>query len=216
MASPEDVWSDGYLMIPRRWFPKAGHRGRDALDFDRQAREPEARVDLLAMANHDDRNGLARGCCDPSLQFLADRWNWTRSKVVRFFDRLEREAVITRQKRTGQKRSMTRFLAYDPPQRAGTSAVQSEGQSRYKESQSPQGLPGIARHSPAMPSGTPAGPNRTKRVALARKEEGYERKACPSCWSVEIGVDDEACSRCLGLSGLQAEIDAWQPDGVAP
>ncbi len=213
MNSPDDLWSDGYVIVPRRLLPKAGHRGPHAWDSDKPARESEARLDLWGMANHDNRNGLHRGCCDPSLDFLAQRWNWDRSKVVRFLQRLERDMLIVREKRTGSKRTVTRFLAYDRPSKADTSAIQRKHRSRYKESQSPKGFPGIARHSPPMRPDTVPEPNRTKRVALARKEEGYQRKKCPECWDVEIDADKEVCNRCLGLPDLRAEIDAWQPEG---
>ena len=217
MTDPDDLWSDGYVMMPRRWFPKAGHRGPGSIDSDKAAREPEARVDLLALANHDYRNGLEPGCCDPSLQFLADRWNWDRSRVVRFLRRLERENVIAREKPLGRRNAVTRFLAYDPPKKADTSATHPRSRDRYRESPAPNGFRGSSRHSPSRPTDTAPGPNRTKRIARARKEEGYKKKACPSCWHVEIDAAEEACGGCLGLPSLDDEITRWRPeDGGLP
>ena len=193
------------MKVPRCWFPKAGHRGPQALDSDNPAREPEARVDLLMMANHDNRNGLERGCCDPSLGFLADRWNWDRSKVRRFLQRLERGSFITRENRKGRRQTVTRFLAYGPPQEADTLATHSRGRSRHNGSQVPQPVQGRPRHSPPVPTNTVRDPNRTKRVGSARKEEVSEKKACSCGRNVEIDADEEACSTCR----REAEYSAW-------
>ena len=101
MSDPNDLWSDGFVCVPRRWYPK-----------DRIAEETyserEAKVDLFFLANHDERDGLARGSCDPSLSFLVERWNWKKSRVVRFLKELEREQITIREKWPGRRQTVTR------------------------------------------------------------------------------------------------------------
>ncbi len=206
MSDPNDLWSDGFVCVPRRWFPK-----------DRIAKEAcserEAKVDLLFLANHDERGGLPKGYCDPSLSFLAERWNWDKSKVCRFLERFERERTILREKWPGRKHTVTRFLAYDPPQKADTLATQRKAPSRYNEVESRRGFSPPPRHSSTVPTDTVPEPNRTKRVGSARKEEvREEKKTCPQCWQIEIGADQVACGRCIGMSQQEEEIAEWQPE----
>lgn len=194
------------MCVPRRWYPK-----------DRIAKEAysrrEAKVDLLFLANHDERGGLPRGYCDPSLSFLAERWNWDKSKVVRFLKGLGRERIILREKWPGRKHTVTRFLAYDPPQKADTLATQRKTPSRYNEAQSRRGFSPSPRHSSTVPTDTVPDPNRPKRVGSARKEEIREgMKTCPECWQTEIRGDQAACSRCIGHPELESQMNEWQPE----
>ena len=207
MPDPNDLWSDGFVCVPRRWFPKDRIADKEAYS------QREAKVDLLFLANHDERNGLPKGYCDPSLSFLAERWNWERSKVVRFLDGLETEQVILREKWPGRKYMVTQFLAYEPPQKADTLAIQRKTRSRYSEDQSASGFSHPPRYSPIGPTDTVPEPNRTKRVGSARKEEVKGvRRVCPECWEIEIGADQAACSRCIGINEQKKEIAEWQPE----
>lgn len=68
----------------------------------------QAWVDLLMMANHDNRKRLAggkvemfrRGTVYHSTYDLAKRWKWSRSKVTRFLDLLEAEKMVTTKRTT--------------------------------------------------------------------------------------------------------------------
>ncbi|MCC5911420.1 MAG: hypothetical protein JJT76_13375 [Clostridiaceae bacterium] len=63
----------------------------------------EAWVDLLLIANHKDKNVMVgmdvleikRGDNLTSIKHLADKWQWSRSKVKKFLDLLEGEGMIT-------------------------------------------------------------------------------------------------------------------------
>ena len=208
MTTPPDpsaLWSDGFVCVPRRWYPK------DRI-ADETYSKREAKVDLLFLANHDERNGLPSGCCDPSLSFLAVRWKWQRSKVVRFLKRLEKESIIRWEKWADRRNKVTRFLAYEPP-RADTLTTQRKMRSRYTQSPSLHGFSDPPRHIPIVPSDTVPDPNRTKRVGSAKKVEVREEKrACPQCWQIEIGADQAACGRCIGLESLGKEITEWQSE----
>lgn len=69
-------------------------------------------ADLIMMVNHEDRKimfdghpvDVVRGSCITSIRKLGDRWGWSRSKVSRFLDDLEREQMVTQKRAT--KRTM--------------------------------------------------------------------------------------------------------------
>ena len=70
--------------------------------FDRRS----AWIDLILMVNHEDRRVLING--NPviigagqrwiSVRTLAQRWGWSKGKVTRFLNLLERDAMVTLQK----------------------------------------------------------------------------------------------------------------------
>ena len=157
MPDPNELWSHGFVSVPRRWFPKDRIAGG-------KCSKREAVVDLFFLVNPDERDGLSKGCCDPSLSFLAERWNWTKSKVVRLLKKLERERIIVREKWPGRSQTVTRFLAYEPSPKTDTLATQQKTRKRYTELQSPSGFSHPPRHSPIVPTDTVPKPNRTKRV----------------------------------------------------
>jgi hypothetical protein len=201
MVDPDDLWSDGWVKLPRRLVPKAQDRDNGP------ARKREALVDLWSLANHDDRNGLSRGCCDPSIDFLAERWNWNRNKVVRFFKRLERERFIARLKRPGLARTVTQFLAYDESPKTDTPAIQSAPQGRHTKPQLGSGSSQDVRHGSVMSSDTHTGPNRSKRTTLASVKERDRKTVCRSCGSVETNANQEVCSRCLNDDPMRQDIE---------
>lgn len=67
--------------------------------FDRRS----AWIDLILMANHEDRKVLINGRLVVigagqrwvSVRVLAERWGWSKSKVMRFLTLLERDSMIT-------------------------------------------------------------------------------------------------------------------------
>lgn len=57
-------------------------------------------IDLILMANHKDAKifggkDVKRGDVNRSVLFLADRWGWSRGKVRRFLEKLEREQMAS-------------------------------------------------------------------------------------------------------------------------
>ena len=204
IVDPNDLWSDGWVKVPRRLLPKAQDREK------RPARKREALVDLWALANHDDRNGLSRGCCDPSIDFLAERWNWDRNKVVRFFHRLERERFIARLKRPGLARTVTQFLAYDPPPKTDNPAIQPAPNGRHTNPKPESGSSQDVRHGSVISSDTDTRPNRSKRTTRASVKERDRETVCTSCGSVETNADQDVCSRCLSSDQMQQDIEHFR------
>ena len=60
-------------------------------------------IDLILLANHEDGKymyrgqlkEIKRGTVCRSMLYLAERWGWSRGKVKRFLDALEREGMVT-------------------------------------------------------------------------------------------------------------------------
>ena len=97
---------------------------RQLADNDLWLLEPftkgQAWVDLLLLANHKPalmtiKNGkiisLERGDCGISILGLADRWQWSREKVKRFLNTLEREKQVS--KKEVENRLIIKILNYD-------------------------------------------------------------------------------------------------------
>lgn len=95
MKDKEDInhgWISLHRKIQENWiFPK----GRTFTQF-------EAWVDLLLNANHKEQKVVLknelyickRGQQLRSMQTLAEKWNWSRSKVRRFFDLLVKDSMV--------------------------------------------------------------------------------------------------------------------------
>lgn len=94
---------------------------------DKPFSKGQAWVDLLMMVNHEDKRILFdgnpvqiwRGCTMTSERKLADKWGWSRSKVHRFLEMLEREIMIRVDRTT--KRTMISIVNYDVYQKQRTS-----------------------------------------------------------------------------------------------
>ena len=90
--------NDGWIRLYRQvqgsrlWLEKPFDKGR-------------AWVDLLLLANYEDVeiyfNGelvlVIRGQLITSIRMLSERWGWSKDKVLRFWDMLEKEGMIKRQ-----------------------------------------------------------------------------------------------------------------------
>lgn len=91
------------------------HRGyiklfRKLLDNPKWTAEPFSRaqawIDLLFLANYKDsyfrvrgiKVEIPRGCLGHSLSTLADRWKWSKNKVIRYLNELEMDTQIEQQK----------------------------------------------------------------------------------------------------------------------
>lgn len=76
-------------------------------------------VDLIMMANHKDKGVLfdkrvivvKRGSCITSIRKLAEKWHWSRNRVARFLDMLERDTMIATKRDT--KKTLITIVNYD-------------------------------------------------------------------------------------------------------
>lgn len=75
----------------------------------------QAWIDLLLLANHRPKKMLLdggletipRGSRVTSIQRLGERWKWSRSKVNRFLEKLQKDEMISYKKRTGKFTAIT-------------------------------------------------------------------------------------------------------------
>lgn len=103
---------------------------RDIRDHEIWQEKPFSRgqawADLLMMVNHEDKRimfdgnpvTIWRGCVMTSERKLADQWGWSRSKVHRFLEMLEREIMVRVDRTT--KRTMISIVNYDDYQNPRT------------------------------------------------------------------------------------------------
>ena len=212
-------WDDGYSPVPRAWFRKGG-LPPDHPDFGKPMSEREARVDLLILANHDERDGLPRGSCDPALTYLEWRWNWQRGRVRRFLDGLVRDEIIVRDEWSDRGRIVTRFVGFDPPRKATQPATPPEDSKRHSGVQEPQRFSEGPRHPSNAHSDIARDPNRKepfdwKKEDVRLEGDRTEQRPCSSCGDVAIAWDEDECSRCLSSKRSQQLIDRWTPEGVS-
>lgn len=86
----------------------------------------KAWIDLIMMANHTDQKvyfdnqliTVKRGTFITSIRHLAERWHWSRGRVSRFLDVLERDSMIATVRDT-KKTSVTieNYRFYQPPKK---------------------------------------------------------------------------------------------------
>lgn len=70
-------------------------------------------IDLVAQAQWKSRGPLDRGQLEASERFLEDRWNWGRSRVRHFLEKLEAGGMIRRETDRGGRPSLITILNYD-------------------------------------------------------------------------------------------------------
>lgn len=109
---------------------------RDIRDHELWQDKPFSRgqawVDLIMMVNHEDKRILfdgnpvtvMRGCVMTSERKLAEQWGWSRSKVHRFLEVLEREIMVHVDRTT--KRTMISIVNYDDYQKVRTTTRATE------------------------------------------------------------------------------------------
>ncbi len=101
--------------------------------------EGQAWIDLLLLANHEDKKFLSgtsmvegkRGCVYKSMLFLANRWGWDRKKVKRFLMTLQMDNMIT-QNATTQGTTIS-IVKYGDFQNQGTTKRATNGQRSEKK-----------------------------------------------------------------------------------
>ena len=80
--------------------------------FEEKFTRAQAWIDLLLLANHKNKKmrvrgiqiEVKRGQIGRSKETLADRWQWSRSKVMRFLEELENNGMIEQQKNNKNSR----------------------------------------------------------------------------------------------------------------
>ena len=94
----------------------------------------QAWVDLILLANHKPgqirirgiKVDVPRGCCGWSQGALAERWKWSRGRVIRFLDELQTVQQIEQQKTNVT--TLIKIKNYDSYQGDGTADSTADGQ----------------------------------------------------------------------------------------
>lgn len=84
----------------------------------------QAWVDLLLLADHenDETGRYRKGTVYRGKEFLSKRWKWSRNKVTRFYDYLEKKGMITQYKTQGgtHNGTLVTIVNYDKYQKRNT------------------------------------------------------------------------------------------------
>ena len=95
MAKKKDK---GWIKLHRQIVDSTIWQSKDPFD------DRSAWIDLLLMANHESRVmqipnkqfiTIQAGQLHTSMQHLADRWHWSRNRVIRYFKRLSEQGMCT-------------------------------------------------------------------------------------------------------------------------
>lgn len=104
----------GWVLIHRKIWDSAIWTSEEA--FDRRS----AWIDLILMANHEDKEKvisasdtqkIRRGQIHCSTKFLANRWGWSKNKVLRYLALLKSADMVTTQRYNG--RTLITLIKYD-------------------------------------------------------------------------------------------------------
>lgn len=102
-----------------------------------RACESWAWIELIAMARWRDEGGLRRGELRVAQSYLATRWHWSRSRVQRFLEDLEKAGEIRRGHGTGREPDRIVICQYDRYQKPRTASGSANGSANgsqvYKE-----------------------------------------------------------------------------------
>lgn len=108
--------SKGWVKMDRDYRETAGFKNE-------KYSRPEAYLDLICLANWDDKTWrgitIKRGSFATSKQALADRWKWTRQSVLRLLKTLKNRTLIDAQtvRTTDGECTLVTILDYDKNQR---------------------------------------------------------------------------------------------------
>ena len=186
-----------YFSVPRDLFPKGAHLKKGHPDYGNPYSEREALVDLLSLANHDVRDGLPAGACDPAITVLERRWHWNRSRVCRALARWEKEGRIARENWPGRRSAVTRILGVGEAKLALLETIPPATHNKSVNTR----LPGAAVTHPPIP------------IECSTVRESVDRP-CPSCKNVAINPGRVECKRCAALADQADEIAAFAPSVV--
>lgn len=109
MRSAEDL-GGGWVPIERRLL-SPGHDLHPRQQGE-EVSKAFARIDLWALAVWDELGDLKPGELKASQRELANRWDWDRSRVRRFLNRLEERGEIERESRSGAQADLIRIVRY--------------------------------------------------------------------------------------------------------
>lgn len=158
-------------------------------------------VDLLSLARWKDGGGLERGQLKMKQRTLAQRWNWSRSKVKRFLTQLEDQGRIVRDPQTGPKPTIVTVCNYDRYQF-------SRPQTDHKAARDPTTHNNVLKEK--HPGAHARGNGGTERLECAACGAEYlrSRGRCPHCEkrrrrSPEMGHVSEVVVETPGLTGHQ-------------
>lgn len=106
---------------------------------DKPFSKGQAWIDILLLANHEDKKTLMdgqlievkRGECITSEPKLAERWGWSRTKVRNFLEMLEQDEMIKNIKE-GRKRTRLKVLHYNEYQDSENKRKTTEEQEKNK------------------------------------------------------------------------------------
>lgn len=92
--------------------------------LDEPFTKAQAWVDLLLLANHegDETGRYRKGTVYRGKEFLSKRWKWSRNKVTRFYDYLEKNGMITQYRTQGgtHNGTLVTIVNYDKYQKRNT------------------------------------------------------------------------------------------------
>ena len=130
----------------------------------------KAWIDLIMMANHEDKkiffNGqmvvVKRGTFITIIRKLAQRWGWSRNRVMRLLDTLEQDSMITTKRDT--KKTLVTIENYgfyqSSKKKSGTltkpqTRTQTEPQTQHKQGTIEGTIEGTKKNSPPDEVGNP-------------------------------------------------------------
>lgn len=186
-------------------------------------------LDLVAQARWRDGNGLRRGELRAAERFLADRWQWSRSRVHRFLEDLTAEGAIRRYPPDGRRPGRIEIPGYNDfmPGPAKRGRNRKLNRKLNRKNLSTKGGSPYSRTANRTTSGT-AGETEEegRRTDADQGEQDYARgnggppaELCSSCHVVEIDPGRDWCSRCERLDQELAEAfgdDDAEPGGELP
>lgn len=132
-SAPHNGWIKVYRRLLRPDHPLHPHARNE------EACYMAAWIDLVAQAQWQSSGPLKRGQLEASERFLKDRWNWKRSRVRHFLEKLEAGGMIHRKKNRGSRPSLITILNYN----------------KYQSGPGPVPVPGTGQAPGAAPASHP-------------------------------------------------------------
>lgn len=135
----------------------------------------QAWIDLLIIANHDENyiyvRGnkviIKRGQVAKTQDTLADRWKWSRGKVIRFLDELQKDNQIVQQK--SKLINLISIVNYESYQCGSTTESESEGTTDNTTNNTTNGQQTVPQNKQQIGEQTDVNKNVKKNNILSRK-----------------------------------------------
>lgn len=204
---------DGWIKLARKM---QGHW----LWQDKPFSKGQAWVDLLFMANHQDKKIMFNGVCTSvkrgskitSIRKLSEAWGWSKDKIRRFLDTLEADGMLTQKRDTNRTvLTIVNYGVYQSASVANGTATGHEqdvngtetGTNKNVRTKERKNIPPIsptgdcARRFEIFWSAYP------RKVTRARAEKAF----------VILEPDDELLSRMLAELEKQKQFPGWREEG---